>query len=250
MAAVSHSVSHPTPIPDPVSSETNSYTNREETSETPRSADHPSLEPSAEDPIVRLAAERTQLPSATSAGLSPASQKPGGLFAFAAAALDKTFAGISEPRIRPRQSLSRLSIGPDSGLFSGQHSPTKNPRNSRTASSLSSSTLLHGDVKLSSTASLPKDPPSQPYSETDPTRPQPIHLPRIDSKMHQTSSRLLRMTDDDRPFTRVCPNSVSQPVRRVHALQATPGLECLNAETSSVTDELTLLMPYLQFPFT
>jgi hypothetical protein len=48
------------------------------------------------------------------------------------------------------------------------------------------------------------DPPSRPYAEADPNRPLPILLPRFDNKMHQTSSRLLRMTDDDRPFTRVC----------------------------------------------
>jgi hypothetical protein len=29
----------------------------------------------------------------------------------------------------------------------------------------------------------------------------------ISRKMHQTSSRLLRMTDDERPYTRVCPNN-------------------------------------------
>jgi hypothetical protein len=47
-------------------------------------------------------------------------------------------------------------------------------------------------------------PPSQPYSQTDPGRPPLIKFTpsSAESKMHQTSSRLLRMTDDDRPFTR------------------------------------------------
>lgn len=51
---------------------------------------------------------------------------------------------------------------------------------------------------------VPRDPnpPSQPYSETDPNRPLPVRVGRVDNKMHQTSSRLLRMTDDDRPFTK------------------------------------------------
>ncbi|PHH84303.1 hypothetical protein CDD83_2176 [Cordyceps sp. RAO-2017] len=39
--------------------------------------------------------------------------------------------------------------------------------------------------------------------DTDPPAPVSARLPAAaDSKMHQTSSRLLRMTDDDRPFTR------------------------------------------------
>jgi hypothetical protein len=52
---------------------------------------------------------------------------------------------------------------------------------------------------------LETDPPSQAYSNTATDTPAPIQLPRSDhsNKMHQTSSRLLRMTSDDRPFTRV-----------------------------------------------
>jgi hypothetical protein len=48
-----------------------------------------------------------------------------------------------------------------------------------------------------------QNPPSRPYSETDASQPAPIKFARSDPKMHQTSSRLLRMTDDDRPYTRV-----------------------------------------------
>lgn len=48
-----------------------------------------------------------------------------------------------------------------------------------------------------------ESPYSQPYSETDSSQPPPLILPKLDNKMHQTSSRLLRMTDDDRPFTKV-----------------------------------------------
>ncbi|KAF4126535.1 hypothetical protein GMORB2_0271, partial [Geosmithia morbida] len=50
----------------------------------------------------------------------------------------------------------------------------------------------------------PALPISKPYSETDPNTPPPIKVRPgdISGKMHQTSSRLLRMTDDDRPFTK------------------------------------------------
>ncbi|KAK3688491.1 regulator of G protein signaling domain-containing protein [Podospora appendiculata] len=125
---------------------------------------------------------------------SISSQRPAGILALAVAALDKTLAGIAEPRIRPRQSLGRLSIVPDQAIRSVQPSPDR-PSRPRPASNylISSSVPPSGDLK---------DPPSQPYSETDPTRPQPLHFARPDNKMHQTSSRLLRMTDDDRPFTK------------------------------------------------
>jgi len=58
------------------------------------------------------------------------------------------------------------------------------------------------DGKQSAAAAPARVPLSQPYTETDPNRPLPIRQPAADSKMHQTSSRLLRMTDDERPFTK------------------------------------------------
>nr|CDP30692.1 Putative Developmental regulator flbA [Podospora anserina S mat+] len=105
---------------------------------------------------------------------------------------DRTLSGKSEPRVRSRQSLSRLSTGPEalatfaavSGIQPGQSSPERPPRSIRSASQST------------------RNPPSQPYSETDPSRPEPTLVGRLDNKMHQTSSRLLRMTDDDRPFTK------------------------------------------------
>lgn len=121
----------------------------------------------------------------------------GGLFAFATAALDKRLSGISDPRVRSRRSLTRLSIGPDSALGSGRPSPEKPSRHRITPSNFSSSASLLGEGK-----SLSANPPSTPYTETDPNGPLPIHISRVDNKMHQTSSRLLRMTDDDRPFTK------------------------------------------------
>ncbi|KAK4214859.1 putative developmental regulator flbA [Rhypophila decipiens] len=125
---------------------------------------------------------------------STSSQRSGGILAFAQAALDKTLANIAEPRVRPRRSLNRLSTGPDFIFSTAQSSPDKSTRRRSPTTS--------GEGKHLSLSSVLKDPPSQPYSETDPTRPLPIHLTRQDNKMHQTSSRLLRMTDDDRPFTK------------------------------------------------
>jgi hypothetical protein len=168
----------------------------------------PLLESSTAGPVVLSINHRppqqhlTSPPTASTS--APGLSKPGGLFAFAASALDKTIAGIAEPRVRSRQSLNRLSIfGVDSALLgSGQSSPDKSDRH-RSSSNFSSSSTVLGEGKSLGTASLLKDPPSQPYTATDPNRPLPIHGSRVDNKMHQTSSRLLRMTDDDRPFTKV-----------------------------------------------
>jgi hypothetical protein len=120
---------------------------------------------------------------------SISSQRTGGFLAF----VDRTIAGITEPRVRPRQSLSRISTGPEL-LASVQSSPDGGFRTTRPTSKYAGSTRL---------TPVEGNPPSTPYSETDPSLPEPTRLPGPDNKMHQTSSRLLRMTDDDRPFTRV-----------------------------------------------
>lgn len=136
---------------------------------------------------------------------SVSSQRSGGLLAF----FDRTIAGIGEPKVRPRQSLSRISTGLEQQLASGRSSPDRSLRGTRPASNyataISSSPV---DGRQSSPTLVPGTPPSQPYSETDPSHPEPTHVSRLDTnsnnnKMHQTSSRLLRMTDDDRPFTKV-----------------------------------------------
>ncbi|KAI2637251.1 RGS-domain-containing protein [Hypomontagnella submonticulosa] len=151
-----------------------------------------------------------QLTASTgSASIVTKNPKSGGLFAFAAAAIDKTIANISEPTIRSRPSisaLSRLSVVLDSPTSSENLNSDKSSRIrsfSSNSSAPSTPSLLSplSDTKRSSQLSL-KDPISKPYSETDPSRPPPILLPGLENKMHQTSSRLLRMTDDDRPFTR------------------------------------------------
>ncbi|KAL2267649.1 hypothetical protein VTJ83DRAFT_4926 [Remersonia thermophila] len=133
---------------------------------------------------------------------SISSQRSSGLFAF----FDRTLT------VRPRQSQSRTSsYGPDAFVPGGQSNPEKGPRSARPLSTsfatavppAAGSTIGEGSPQTPTTASpLPGDPPSQPYSETDPSQPEPTRLPRYNNKMHQTSSRLLRMTDDDRPYTK------------------------------------------------
>ncbi|KAL2159000.1 hypothetical protein VTH06DRAFT_3031 [Thermothelomyces fergusii] len=130
---------------------------------------------------------------------SLSSQRSGGLLAF----FDRTIAGITEPRVRPRQSLSRIvPAGPDSLGSAQSFSPEKGHRSARPTSRHAHAGLDGKQPSPNSPPPLLGDPPSQPYSETDPSLPEPTHLPRFDSKMHQTSSRLLRMTDDDRPYTK------------------------------------------------
>jgi hypothetical protein len=119
------------------------------------------------------------------------SQRSGGFLAF----VDRT---IGE--IRPRQSLSRISIGPDQ-FAAVQPSPERALRSARPASNYAAPVGLIpvADGRQPSPTLVGK-----PYSETDPSLPEPTVVPRlVDNKMHQTSSRLLRMTDDDRPFTKV-----------------------------------------------
>ncbi|KAI1134344.1 RGS-domain-containing protein [Hypoxylon sp. FL0543] len=164
------------------------------------------VESSTDNPVASNNARQHQLtPSTGSASTAAKNQKSGGLFAFAAAAIDKTIANISEPTIRSRPSasaLSRLSVVLDSPT-SSESSDKSRIRSFSSNSSAPSPTSLGPptDAKRSSQASL-KDPISKPYSETDASRPPPILVSGLENKMHQTSSRLLRMTDDDRPFTR------------------------------------------------
>lgn len=145
-------------------------------------------------------------PSPSTSSIPPRLQhrSSSGIFSLAAAALDKTqsaFANISDPVIRPRNSLARLSLAPGSLPTSEPASPAKKSL-FRTPSNQSLSSIPAVDGKQSAAAAPARVPLSQPYTETDPNRPLPIRQPAADSKMHQTSSRLLRMTDDERPFTK------------------------------------------------
>ncbi|RYP13265.1 hypothetical protein DL765_006939 [Monosporascus sp. GIB2] len=176
------------------------------------SVGNPPSPPSPAGSTTRLGYSRHQYTSSSgSLPFSNRNQKSGGFLALAAAAFDKTIANISEPTIRARGSPStpsRLSIAIDPSGTSSDHigqprSPTfRGVSNSLTAAStLTSLESLKLDRRQSSLASL-KDPISRPYSEADPNNPPPIIVPHKGSTMHQTSSRLLRMTDDERPFTK------------------------------------------------
>ncbi|KAK8080453.1 developmental regulator flba protein [Apiospora hydei] len=184
------------------------------------------------------AARQHQLTPSSASSASSALSLPrtprssgGGFFSLASAALERTIGPKShnhtpsssvslsaEPAgtIRARRStsalsgLSRLSISLDPSSFgftsngassTEQASPENHSRlQSASASPASSSPLL--DAKRANKVPQLGDPISRPYSEADPNTPLPIRLPGPQNKMHQTSSRLLRMTDDDRPFTR------------------------------------------------
>ncbi|KAH6716929.1 regulator of G protein-like protein [Leptodontidium sp. MPI-SDFR-AT-0119] len=157
---------------------------------------------------------------------SPVSSKQnrGGLFSLAVLARDKTssaIASFSEPSIRNRQSSGSL-------YRSAQSSPTTEPNNNNINSQSdtrdnsikdnSNSSTGHHNISTPTTSHnrsetlntntlrnslLETDPPSQAYSNTASDTLAPIVLPPANfNKMHQTSSRLLRMTSDDRPFTR------------------------------------------------
>lgn len=191
---------------------------------SPLSTNHPDQSPtprssvSSSRPIGSSFHPSPPLPSSTlprpySSALSGSAHKPqrssSALLNFAAAALDKTqsaFANTLDPVVRPRQSnsaLARLSLNTGSPSSSESVSPIK-------ASAGASAVVYKGKTHTTPPSSSfaladphPLDPPSQRYSETNPNTLPPLKLPATDSKMHQTSSRLLRMTDDDRPFTKV-----------------------------------------------
>ncbi|CAI6090082.1 unnamed protein product [Clonostachys chloroleuca] len=143
-------------------------------------------------------------PSTSSISRAPHRSSSGILSSLAAAALDKTqsaLANISDPVIRQRNSFARLSLSQSSIPLSDPDSADKKSL-LRKPSTQSLSTKATVDGKQPASAAPAKVPISQPYSETDPSRPLPHRSPVTNNTMHQTSSRLLRMTDDERPFTR------------------------------------------------
>ncbi|KAK2589573.1 hypothetical protein QQS21_012751 [Conoideocrella luteorostrata] len=143
-------------------------------------------------------------PSASS--ISKSQRSNTSLFNRAAAVLDRTqnaFASISEPAIRSRQSssaLARLSLASTSVPNSEPSSPSKTAGFKNSTTHAPPSTASRAETKVVNPTAHQLV--SQPYSDTDPSLPPPVRLLGLDKKMHQTSSRLLRMTDDDRPFTR------------------------------------------------
>ncbi|KAF5874325.1 putative developmental regulator flba protein [Botrytis fragariae] len=155
-------------------------------------------------------------------------QNRSGLFTLAVLARDKTsnaIASLAEPALRSRPSSGNIL---DSHL--DQNTPLNSIKNRSKSAEVLGSNIDHTDLSSSpcenstSTASntisedptsshflgrrqslLGTNPPSQAYSNTAADTPPLIHSNHRttnSSKMHQTSSRLLRMTSDDRPFTR------------------------------------------------
>ncbi|APA05521.1 hypothetical protein sscle_01g002910 [Sclerotinia sclerotiorum 1980 UF-70] len=155
-------------------------------------------------------------------------QNRSGLFTLAVLARDKTsnaIASLAEPALRSRLSSSNIldsntdHITPLKGInnrsksaesiastrehIASSSSPSDNstPATSNTIAENTPSVDFLGRRQ----SLLGTHPPSQAYSNTAADTPPLIHPNRNtanSSKMHQTSSRLLRMTSDDRPFTR------------------------------------------------
>ena len=135
------------------------------------------------------------------------------LLALASLARDRTSAivGLAEPALRARASSGNLNRA----ALRAPTLPTLEreallPRAVASAS-IASAAPRSGSRSAAPVAETPRaalletDPPSQAYADTPADTPAPVTTiaPLGFSKMHQTSSRLLRMTSDDRPFTRV-----------------------------------------------
>jgi hypothetical protein len=100
-------------------------------------------------------------------------------------------------------------------------------------SSASDSTRSPESQRLSQ-ALLDTNPPSRSYESSDSNTPTPTTVAPSGAynKMHQTSSRLLRMTDDERPFTRVCNPLHLIPVRELFTTDIPQGFQRFVCYTS------------------
>ncbi|KAK1244904.1 hypothetical protein MKX08_004533 [Trichoderma sp. CBMAI-0020] len=145
---------------------------------------------------------RRHASSVSITGSAPRHQRTPSILSRAVAALDRTqsvIASISEPVIRNRQSnptLARLSL--NAGSHQQLRDEPASPDRPAAFSNPSTQSLLSnpgGDSQSAATSfSSAQHSPSQP--------PNGLNSDSHSPKMHQTSSRLLRMTDDERPFTR------------------------------------------------
>lgn len=193
MAALSHPLTTVAENPPP-QDKTEPLPGRKHSLPTPRSS---ISDPSADQ-------QRHASTSSTGSASTKSQRSSSSLLNRAAAALDRTqsaIASLSDPVIRPRQStsaLARLSLAPATPPSSEPPSPEKTTI-FKISSTPSNEPGSRADARQHVDTAA-KDSPARP-----PAEPQARHyrLPVSDSKMHQTSSRLLRMTDDDRPFTRV-----------------------------------------------
>jgi len=182
---------------------------------TSASESHAREKSSSSESLLRLSGNYKHRQSTLSTSSSKGSRTS--LFTLAAFARDRTTSAIatfSEPVLRSRSSAGNFF----SGEISQKSSNTRrvddsenNPR--RTSDAPRSPNSQSRDSPLPALDSrqpslLDTEPPSQSYEDTDSNTPSPRQVgSRQYNKMHQTSSRLLRMTEDDRPFTRVSDES-------------------------------------------
>ncbi|KAF4637274.1 hypothetical protein G7Y89_g785 [Cudoniella acicularis] len=191
------------------------------TSDSPREVQRPSIPEEKKKPSNSQIVSYKHRQSTHST--SSAKHSRAGLFTFAALARDtrSVIASLSEPSLRSSPSSSSL-------YHSAQTSPSTSPKHRNNSNNnVTRSAGDHPTFRETSESSsnppaplarahtstaipsrrlslLETNPPSQAYSNTaSDTLPPITSVPSPNhSKMHQTSSRLLRMTSDDRPFTR------------------------------------------------
>ncbi|KJZ77953.1 Developmental regulator flbA [Hirsutella minnesotensis 3608] len=208
MAARSHSLTTVAENPPPQVKTTEPLpSSRKHSLPTPRSSfSDRSTDPTAGAQNSASTSRHSNTPS-TGSSSTKSQRSSNSLLNRAAAALDRTqsaIASLSDPVIRPRQStaaLARLSLAPATPPASEPSSPEKTTI-FKVASSPSAEAGLRADQRQPAEATKPGESPTRPSADEKPPLPPRPKRPIADSKMHQTSSRLLRMTDDDRPFTR------------------------------------------------
>ncbi|KFY73570.1 hypothetical protein V499_06330 [Pseudogymnoascus sp. VKM F-103] len=152
------------------------------------------------DTLLRVRSNSKQRQSTLSTTSSRSSRT--NLLTFAALARDKTtsaIANFSDPVTRAQ--VSRKNSHNRRTAGDSEKSPERKSDSSRSIppqAKESQSIIATPRPGLQDT-----EPPSQSYEDTDANTPTPRKVGAPEqSTMHQTSSRLLRMTEDDRPFTR------------------------------------------------
>ncbi|RDL33677.1 RGS-domain-containing protein [Venustampulla echinocandica] len=157
----------------------------------------------------------------STSAVKTARKVPVGIFTFGYSPLKKP----SDQSLRHRTSSNSLHLSARSlpasisnSLLARANNISAGPESiePREALELDSAPSISNPANIASLASAPPktlsrrrslletDPPSQAYSDTAADAPPPIAFIPVanPNKMHQTSSRLLRMTSDERPFTR------------------------------------------------
>lgn len=173
--------------------------------------------------------QEPQPPSAGTAKSAPPSHSRNHRLSLATIAHDKTSTALANLSARPPPAASSLRTSPSSGNLSDNRSTSNpqfaSPRTNRilngektsetqtnpfaAGTDSSSSSSSRSDIAHSSTGgSAPSEAEYPLYYTVQPSSRAaaftPCYSPQGSfNKMHQTSSRLLRMTDEERPFTRV-----------------------------------------------